>query len=514
MPTKPLVYRRLAQGALVVAGLGFILLWRMDRAPLLWWDEGWTLTVARNWVERGFYGRLLNGELASPGLSASLSVVASVALSFRLFGVGIWQGRLPGLLFTCAALWLIYYLTRQLYNRPTALAALAVGLVMAPDPGLHPIYVGRQVLAEMPMLLFLLGGFAAFLLSTRRSVWWLLLADFFWGLSLATKAQVLPFWTVALMAGLLFVLLKRQRKLVALFALGLAGSYGWFQVFSGLQLWVIGASLPPTAPLQGLYDITALAPDSLLRVNILLSIGFIGLPAAAGLFHQAWAWLRQRLPSSAGAELPAIRLALLVLAGSWFVWYVVFSIGWERYLFPPVFLSSFFVAAMLQELSGDFNVPWVVANAGGMLRRGRVTRQGLGALFVVFLVGIMLPLSLGTWRVLLQPDSSRDAATEVAAFLNTSTQPNALIETYESELFFLLHRAYHYPPDQLHIELNRRLFLEQPVNIDYDPLVANPDYLVVGSFGSQWRLYDPVLAGGDFRLVRTFDTYYVYERVR
>jgi hypothetical protein len=53
--------------------------------------------------------------------------------------------------------------------------------------------------------------------------------------------------------------------------------------------------------------------------------------------------------------------------------------------------------------------------------------------------------------------------------------------TYESELFLLLDRRYHYPPDPVHVELNRRTFLQQDVPIPYDPLAADPDYLVVGS---------------------------------
>src|SRR3712207_2846052 len=71
--------------ARLVAGL-----WHLS-APPLWWDEGWTRSIARTWAERGHYGRLLAGELAPPGLGASFPVTGAVALSFRLFGVGIWQ---------------------------------------------------------------------------------------------------------------------------------------------------------------------------------------------------------------------------------------------------------------------------------------------------------------------------------------------------------------------------------------------------------------------------------------
>ena len=91
-------------------------LWNLSGPPM-WWDEGWTLSVARNWVERGHYGRLMLGQLFPNGLEASFPVTASVALSFRLFGVGLWQGRLPGVLFTVGAILLMYDLARRLYNR-------------------------------------------------------------------------------------------------------------------------------------------------------------------------------------------------------------------------------------------------------------------------------------------------------------------------------------------------------------------------------------------------------------
>jgi 4-amino-4-deoxy-L-arabinose transferase-like glycosyltransferase len=102
-----------------------------ESTPPLWWDEGWTLSVVRNWVERGHYGRLLDGEPASPGLAASFPVIAPIALSFRLFGVGVWQGRLVGVLFTLGALALIYYLACRLYDRSVAIWTLAVLLLMS-----------------------------------------------------------------------------------------------------------------------------------------------------------------------------------------------------------------------------------------------------------------------------------------------------------------------------------------------------------------------------------------------
>ena len=100
---------------------------------------------------------------------------------------------------------------------------------------------------------------------------------------------------------------------------------------------------------------------------------------------------------------------------------------------------------------------------------------------------------------------------EVIDFLNTETPSDSLIETYDPELFFLLKRRYHYPPDQIHIDLIRRAYLAQDVSIHYDPLAADPDYLVVGPQSKVWRLYDPFLSTGEFRLLKTFRRYNVYD---
>src|SRR5689334_19301093 len=192
-------------GALSLFALG---VWNLA-GPALWWDEGWTLSVARTWVERGFYGRLLDGQLASGGLQAALPVTGSVALSFKLFGVGVWQGRLPGVIAMVAALALMYVLAERLYDRRVAIGTLFVLLCMSIHPQLHPLIMGRQVIGEMHMFCFLLAGYMCLLLALRRSPWWMTPAAISWGLALTTKAQVLPFWLVAMVVPLALALARR-----------------------------------------------------------------------------------------------------------------------------------------------------------------------------------------------------------------------------------------------------------------------------------------------------------------
>ena len=103
---------------------------------------------------------------------------------------------------------------------------------------------------------------------------------------------------------------------------------------------------------------------------------------------------------------------------------------------------------------------------------------------------------------------------DTAEYINKDTTPGSLVETYDMELFFLLKRPYHYPQNSTIIKLDQRNILGRKVPIDYDPLKANPDYLIVGPMTRTWRLYDSVLQTGSFRLVKKCGPYDIYRRSR
>jgi len=269
----------------------------------------------------------------------------------------------------------------------------------------------------------------------------------------------------------------------------------------------------PQSPLLGMYQVTALALAIPPRVSALFMTFAYGLPTLLGLCHGVLSFMRSKDKFAPKAHTEVVRLALLVLAGSWFAWYVTLSVGWPRYLFPATFIGSIFVAAMLYQLTDHFNVSWTVSNAGSLLRNLRGSRQGIGALIAIVLITNAFPRTLRMLyeSYVVKADAS---ALEVVEFLNTRTSSDSIIETYDSELFFLLNRPYHYPPDQIHVELNRRTFLKQHLSIDYDPLAADPDYLVVGPYSKLWKLYDRAVQSGSFRLVQPYGRYDVYQRVR
>jgi hypothetical protein len=78
----------------------------------------------------------------------------------------------------------------------------------------------------------------------------------------------------------------------------------------------------------------------------------------------------------------------------------------------------------------------------------------------------------------------------------------------------LLERPYHYPPNAVQDQLNRQTFLGQSVAVEYEPLAADPDFLVVGPMAKLWQLYARVIDAGEFERIPSCSRYDVYQRVR
>ena len=474
---------------------------RLPTAPPLWWDEGWTLTVARNWVETGHYGRFLAGDPISSRLAAAPPVVLPAALSLRLFGLGAWQGRLPGVVFTALTLWFLYRLTAKLFSQRAGVAALALALLTPMYTAVHPVFMGKQVLAEMPALCFLLGGYLLLFngLAADRFAE-IIGAGLLWGLAVVTKVQAMPFLTVSV--GVAGIVLLRQRKWRS-FTRWLLPLLTAIAVF--LTWWRFGSRRLAAAILHGdvggLLWVTALVPSLVPRLMALFATIAGGLPAVSSLAYAARRHLSHR---SLGLQ----RLALWSLAASWLTWYLLLSAGVPRYLFPATFLSLIFLAGFLMDVTDDFDAEaWRCLRERLRPRRWRcLTRpQRAVALLLLVVVPFSLTRSINTY---LQAD---DSLFHLADYLDSHVPPDALIESYDPEVMFLSDQPYHYPPDQVHIQVIRQTLLgDQTVEIDYDPLVARLDYLVAGPWSKLWNLYPENWLLRHFRLEERFGPYDLY----
>jgi hypothetical protein len=485
----------------------------LENFPGLWSDEGWTLCVARTWVERSYYGCLLNGEPASAAWAAHPPIVVSIALSFKLFGVGIWQGRIVGIGFTLGAFWLLWSLTEKIYDRRHAWAALTLALLLPLRWQLHPWLLGRQVVGEMPMLFYLLAGYLCFFLTLQKSWLFFFAAQALWGIALMSKMQVEPFWAVSLVIPLIITLVQRQWRFSIFLTLGLLGSTGALQLLRiGRRLFLPQAS--PSPPLHNdLIHQQALVFIPSIRLQTLLLTFTLGLPTVIGLMYTARKILRSQLVTDPLRHQDLLQLMLFLLTSSWLAWYSLLSIGWERYAAPALFLASPFVATLLHSLTDGFHFSHTLGLARAAVLQRNFSGPNLRALSALLLVGVMIgasAISL-TYKFFSEYDAS---PRQVANFLNTATPPHSRIELFDSPLFFLLDRPYHYPLPPVRVALGRRRFLGKETTVLYDPLEADPDYLVLGPTGRNMHLYDSVLAASTFRWLRTIGSYDIYERVR
>jgi hypothetical protein len=205
-----------------------------------------------------------------------------------------------------------------------------------------------------------------------------------------------------------------------------------------------------------------------------------------------------------------IRLAYWSLTISWLIWFAIGAMNWQRYLYPVSFLGNVFVAIFLSKMTNDFKFSQIVIRAYELLRKLQFTYKGVQAILSIVVLSYMGTLIIITSTSIL----SNDYTEKVAQYLNQSIPSDALIETYDSELLFLVQRRFSYPPDQVQVELNKRAFLSKQVDIQYDPMLVDPDYIVVGPSSNMWKLYDSALAQQkSWQLIYEIPNYRVYKHM-
>ena len=486
----------------------------LQSIPPLWWDEGWTLCVARIWVETGHYGCLLSGQPAPPMLSGHFPVVASIAASFSLIGVGIWQARLVGLLYTLVTLGLLYALTVKLYDRGTGVVALGILLFFPVMWEIHPVILGRQVLGEMPMLCFLLAGYLSFLMMDRQKGWFFS-AIVCWAIALMAKSQTAPFWIVSLLVPLSIAVWKRDWHLVRWLLGGLVCSWLLFGLLDQAKSAIVSSHVAVSGYVKpiGLLEASAVVLVASTRIHVFFFTLKYCLPALVGYVSVVGTLVNQVRSVGQGTFAEAVRLMVWTLGASWLGWFVLLSVGWERYAFPAIFLAAPFLANAFKGLTLGFS--WERMREAMCV--GWTRRQWGGDFLRVIGVSILLCgmglLALGALQNLRWSDRESHVQ-EVATFLNEATPVGAMIETFDSELFLLLNRPFHYPPAQVNVELIRRHWHEGSSSMGYDPLMADPDYVVVGRFGRWLGVYAPLVGAGQVRLIKQIGRYEVYERIR
>jgi 4-amino-4-deoxy-L-arabinose transferase-like glycosyltransferase len=500
-----------------VATIIFLLFYRLDSWPSVWWDEGWTLSAARNWIEQGHLGNYLDGQPVPPRIPVRFPVVVPVALSMKLLGVGTWQGRLPGVIFTIFSLALVGSLCSKMFDRKTGVATVILILSLSVYV-FHPLIIGRQVMAEMPMMFYLLSGYLLVWLALTKSPWWGVGAALLFGVAIHAKLQVPPFWLVSMFLTILISISLRQRRAI-LILVGLAiGSL----IVAGFVLFVQNIFMPGS--FEGLplvlilFNSVIFVPVRSIRISALAQILLFGVPLLLGYIWAGWRILRyisighpskfiQMNPAQANTVI--LQSGLWGLGASWFVWYSAMSIDWIRYMFPPFFIGSMFVAGYLGELTNGFDLRLLVKRSSALILGREAKFYNLQAMIMLIALSINFGAAIISARIgLTIPRYDPELA---AKYLQNNIPAGALVESFESELYFLAPNIkYHFPSDLVSMQAQRKTTIDPSLLIDYDPLKANPDYLVVGPMGHLWPLYNSVIDQGQFQLIADIGDYQIY----
>ncbi len=495
----------------------FLLGYQLDRFPPLWWDEGWTLSAARNWVDNGHLGNYIAGQAVPPSIVVRFPVVVPVALSMKVFGTGTWQGRLPGVIFTILALMLLFKLSERLFNRTIGVAAIV--LLCLSFFSFSPFIIGRETLAEMPMLFYSLAGFILVWLAMNRSSFWVVGASLIFGVAILSKLQVLPFWLFSVCLGIGLAYLKGWRKPKFILCGVLFGSLCVYLIILLIQNYLMPESFNDSALQKLLFNTVVFVWDWPVRWQAIKNVLILGLPELLSFAAFGYYILNDIIFNQNNSTINVFESNRIVITvsfwgfgASWFGWYIAMALFWERYLYPPYFLGTMFLAFFLEKVTEGYDIRLLVRRASNLLTLRGTNRKNFLALIVFMIFGLVLSITILSVKLyILSNQQQPEAAT---SWLEHNVRSGQLVETFESELFFLApNLSYHFPSDLVSMELVRRKTVDPQQKINYDPLSVNPDYLVIGPYARTWQLYDTVITRDEWKLVQDIGGYQVYQHL-
>jgi len=503
---------RLLLPYLSIAFLAFLAFYNLPDYPLTWFDEGSHLHVPKTLVRYGVYADYSSEGFRyyGPTIGVGPTVMLPIALIFKLAGIGLLQARLVMALYLVLTVLAFFQLAYRLGGRRLAWVAT---VLLATSRAVSLVEYGRQVLGEVPGLLFMLAGLVVWFAAWEKASWRrLILAGLLLGLAMVTKYQYLLVIAPALVFSWLLNLVYYRTASQRTFVLpGLvAGSV--IALWLGYQI----LHLRPATVAENLHMFRVSTGGAALVFSTdLMKRGLkelLGFGVFGGLLFPALAYgLVLVWPRNRQAQRWAILYLLVVVNLAWFV---LASISWLRYAFVGLAFASLFVARFLSDLMEGFYLNLAALrheNYGGDSNPPAwASRWALLAW-----LGVMSLLPLGqTVAEILSPDFNAPLA--MAEYMDRHVPRDALIETWEPEMGFLTDHNYRFPPPLLLNQAVAFIWLRgAPPSQEYDFLQAGkPEYVLVGEFARWVELYPREVLEQQYHLVTRIDYYELYEQTR
>jgi hypothetical protein len=502
-----------AQGILKVVAVAlviFLALYHLTAYPLAWFDEGAYLQAPKTLVQGG-----VNADHGGDGfryyaemVGIGPAVILPIALVFKLWGIGLLQARLVMATYLLATIVVFFRLAGELAGRRFAWVATTL---LVTSGGIALLETGRQVLGEVPGLMFVAASLYLWFTAWEKANWQrLVLVGLFLGLAVVTKYQYLlalaPALGLAWLANLVYYRSAPQRVFIIPGCVT-AACFGLWQMvmimypgtatasenLAALRTATAGAAVvfSPALMKRGLAELLSLKVYLVMLVPALMYGVTLSLP-------------RQRTGHQWGT------LWLIVVVN--LVWYVVASVSWVRYAFLGLAISSLFVARLFRDVTDGFQIDW--ATSWASLRKGQAMpiRQAVNWVMLAWLI-MMIVLPLGqTAKAIVLP--SFNAPIAMATYMNENVPRQALIETWEPEMGFLTDHNYHFPPQLLlntavgYIWLNGK----PPAQEYHFVETQSPDYVLVGAFSRWVSLYPADWLATHYQSVTRIGGYELFKR--
>ena len=492
-------------GALAVY---FLVFHNLTRFPAPWFDEGSHLHVPKTLVKYGVYADISSEGFRyyGPTIGVGPTVMLPIAAMFKVFGIGLLQARIVMALYLLAAVYVFYCLVEHLDGKWVAWIALA--LILSSRSVLILDY-GRQLLGEVPGLFFILLAIYLWFSKWNENDWkHLALIGLLFGLAMITKYQYLLFLAPTLILSWLldiFYYKTSSHRNFLVTGIIAAGSFGVWQL---LTLQYLG----PSTAMENLALLRASAEGAAFNFNLAqLAANFGELTSRAvylGALVPALIYgLFISLPRTRDGQKWSVLFLLVALN---LVWYVVASIGWIRYAFLGLTLSSIFIARLFSDITDGFRFD---LDAGWFrsLFEGRNAPKFAVTLWLLAI--IMIPLAKSVLEIAAPVPAY---AQQMSAYLDANIAQDAVIETWDPEMGFLTDHNYHYPPNALlAVAVNQVYYGGEPVQDRYDFVqTEHPDYLLAGEFSKWTEIYPLEELTSEYELIQTFGDYDLYERIK
>ena len=324
-----------------------------------------------------------------------------------------------------------------------------------------------------------------------------------------TKAQAAPFLVSKIGLSLLLTVHRREWQLARWLVIGLVGSWAGNYGLLWLKDQMLTGQTVPHPHLKGLAEAIAVVFVPSIRLETLELTLTVWPQYTAALSYALWRLRWGEAEERLEPLVHTVRTMLILLASGWLAWFALLCAGEPRYALPGLFVAAPCTAAFLAGLTRDFDVRHIWSTLAGIVYSKRLNADGCRVLVAVSLLLVMGWVAVQERYAIRGRDDDRDLQL-VTAFLRTHTQPADLIETYDSELFLFLNRPYTYAPADVLVQIIRHHQRLGPPPL-YDPLSANPDYLVVGDYGRWSGFYKPLIDRNRIRLMKTIGRYQIYE---